>query len=163
MKIIILFFLLLFCSSFNDERQISYQGLYNEILEQGLEFPDIVFAQAILESGHFKSKIFKKNKNLFGMKYPSKRETVSLGKRYGYSFYEFWEESVEDYYLYQEYLLKKKKISRSQYFLHLDRNYASNKGYSKKLQVIILLFKRILYTPPKDRNDGSLNNTFVIP
>jgi flagellum-specific peptidoglycan hydrolase FlgJ len=163
MKIIILFFLLLFCSSFNDERQINYQGLYNEILEQGLEFPDIVFAQAILESGHFKSKIFKKNKNLFGMKYPSKRKTVSLGKRYGYSFYEFWEESVEDYYLYQEYLLKKKKISRSQYFLYLDRNYASNKGYSKKLQVIILLFKRILYTPPKDRNDGSLNNTFVIP
>ena len=162
MKIIILCISLLVCSSFNnDERQITYQGLYNEILEQGLEFPDIVFAQAVLESGHFKSKIFKKNKNLFGMKYPSKRESFSLGKKYGYSVYEFWEDSVEDYYLYQEFIFNNKKISRSQYLSKLDRTYASKKGYSKKLQVIITNFKKVLYSPPRDRNDGIFGNQLV--
>jgi len=138
--------------------EISYQGLYNEILEQGLEFPDIVFAQAVLESGHFKSKVFKENNNLFGMKQPSKRATVSKGKSNGYAVYDFWQESVEDYYLYQEYSFRKRNFTRSEYLSRLDRTYASTSGYSKKLLSIIKRFKDVLYDPPFDRNDGDFFN-----
>jgi uncharacterized FlgJ-related protein len=150
--------LILTLSSFEEENELTYQGLYNEILEQGLEFPDIVFAQAILESGHFKSKVFKENNNLFGMKQPSKRATVSKGKLNGYAVYNFWQESVEDYYLYQEYSFRKRKFTRSEYLSRLDRTYASTSGYSKKLLNIIKRYKDVLYDPPSDRNDGDFFN-----
>lgn len=153
-----LFLILTFLFSSPPEDKITYQGLYNEILEQGLEFPDIVFAQAILESGHFKSKVFRENKNLFGMRQPLKRETISKGKAHGYAIYEFWQESVEDYYLYQEYSFRNKKISRSQYLKRLDKSYASTQGYSEKLLSIIKKHKNILYDPPSDRNDGDFFN-----
>lgn len=155
MKFLFLIFTLIFSSS---ENEITYQGLYNEILEQGLEFPDIVFAQAILESGHFKSKVFQENKNLFGMKQPLKRPTISKGRANGYAVYEFWQESVEDYHMYQEYSFKNRTISRSQYLKRLDKTYASTKNYSKKLLGIIKRYRNILYDPPQDRNDGDLFN-----
>jgi uncharacterized FlgJ-related protein len=145
-------------TSFKEENEVTYQGLYNEILEQGLEFPDIVFAQAILESGHFKSKVFEENNNLFGMRQPSKRATVSKGRSNGYAVYDFWQESVEDYYLYQEYTFRKKTFTRSEYLSRLNKSYASTPGYSKKLLSIIKRFKDILYDPPSDRNDGDLFN-----
>lgn len=148
-------------TSFKEEDKVTYEGLYNEILEQGLEFPDIVFAQAILESGHFKSKVFKENINLFGMRQPSKRNTVSKGRANGYAIYESWRESVEDYYLYQEYSFKNKIITRSQYFRRLDKSYASTPEYSKKLLLIIKKFKGILYEFPSDRNDGDLFNNIT--
>jgi uncharacterized FlgJ-related protein len=150
--------LMLTLTSFNEENEVTYQGLYNEILEQGLEFPDIVFAQAILESGHFNSKVFKENNNLFGMRQASKRLTVSKGKLNGYAIYDSWQESVEDYYLYQEYSFKKRNFTRSEYLSRLNKSYASTSGYSKKLLSIIKRFKDILYDPPSDRNDGNLFN-----
>jgi len=137
---------------------IKYSSVYNLILEIGIEFPDIVFAQSILESGHYRSKIFKSNNNIFGMRLPKKRETTAIGQKNGYAVYEFWEDSIEDYWFYQEFILKNKKMTRSQYFSFLDRTYAETPGYSKKLKKIILEFKGILYDPPKDRNDGNLNN-----
>jgi uncharacterized FlgJ-related protein len=158
MKFIFLLLLMLPFISFKNEDKITYQGLYNEILEQGLEFPDIVFAQAILESGHFKSKVFKENNNLFGMRQPSKRATVSKGRLNGYAVYDFWQESVEDYYLYQEYTFRKRTFTRSEYLSRLNKSYASTSGYSEKLLSIIKRFKNILYDPPSDRNDGDLFN-----
>ena len=54
--------------------------LYTEILKSDIIYPDIVFAQAILETGEFTSEIFHLNRNLFGMKFPRIRKTTSLGK-----------------------------------------------------------------------------------
>ena len=52
--------------------------LYLEIIENGIKHPDIVLAQAILESGYLTSQIFIENKNLFGMRFPERRPTVAL-------------------------------------------------------------------------------------
>lgn len=147
--------------TFNEEK-IDYLSLYNEILEQEVEFPDIVFAQAILESGHFTSKVFKNNKNLFGMKLPKKRTTLAIGQKYGYAVYEYWQESVGDYGLFQEYIFKNKKMSKSQYLSFIDKRYSETSGYVSKLKSIIKRNQEILYEPPSDRNDGIINYTSIV-
>ena len=97
-KILILIVLSIFNFSFVSQKtKLTPLELYNEILEQELEYPDVVFAQAILESGAFSSKVYKNNNNLFGMRMPNKRITLAVGQKYGYAVYEYWQESVADY------------------------------------------------------------------
>lgn len=87
-----------------------YEGkiLTDEILkralkEMGIKHPDEVFNQAILESGHFKSKLAIKGNNLFGMRKPGKRLTFALkDKIFGYAKYLHWIYSVADYKLWQD-------------------------------------------------------------
>ncbi len=145
------------------EDNATHSGVYNEILEQGLEFPDIVFAQAVLESGNFTSRVTKENNNIFGMRRPSKRPTTSAGVSHGYAVYESWRESIEDYGLYQEMLFSTHKFTRSSYLEYLDKYYSTTKGYKNRVLRIIKSYKNLLYPPPSDRNDGSLNNSSVIP
>lgn len=149
MRKIILFLALFFCSTgftnFTvgqnfDENQITYEKLYEQILQSGIKFPEVVFAQAVLETGHFTSKLFRDANNLFGMKVPKKRETLAIGKRNGgYAVFESWESSVSDYYLWQEYFLRNKTISsQKEYFSLLNRVYSTNKKYVVSLKKIIL-------------------------
>jgi flagellum-specific peptidoglycan hydrolase FlgJ len=138
-----------------DPREVSYSNVYDQILETGIEFPDIVWAQAVLESGHFKSKVFRNNNNLFGMRLPKKRETLASGSNLGYAMYDFWEESIADYWLYQEYVFRKRtKMSREQYLSHLGRSYASNPQYVSHLLGVIKKNRKILREVPKEYNDG---------
>lgn len=161
MKKVLFFILFMVCGvSFAETNDdvVTYSGLYNEILEQQIEFPDIVFAQAVLESGSFTSRVFKQNKNLFGMRLPKKRKTTAVGQKYGYAVYSFWQESVEDYGYYQEFLIKDKKMTRSQYLAHIDKRYSESKGYVTKLHRIIKELGKFIYEPPSDRNDGVIND-----
>jgi len=126
-------------ASFTTEDEINYQNLYSRILECNIKFPDIVFAQAVLETGHFRSKLFQNANNLFGMKLPKKRETVAVGKTSGgYARFESWESSVYDYSLWQNNILSKNgDLTRKQYLTMLDKIYSESKGYSKKVTKII--------------------------
>lgn len=72
----------------------------------GIRYPRVVLAQTLLETGHFKSKICVKCKNLFGMK-PSKRNIRECLKHAGYSSYT---ESLRDYKLWQDARLSKLKV-----------------------------------------------------
>lgn len=56
-------------------------NLYKKILELGIAYPDVVLAQAKIETGNFTSKIFRENNNMFGMKLPGRRTTTAVGKR----------------------------------------------------------------------------------
>ena len=75
----------------------------------------IVYKQAVLETGHFKSNMFKNNNNLFGMKHPNVRETTSLGPKNGHANYSTWIESVKDMVLFQEFYKKRLSSSKSYY------------------------------------------------
>jgi hypothetical protein len=103
--------------------------LYFEILDNDIKYPDIVFAQALLESGYMTSYIFTENKNLFGMRYPERRETKAIDENRGYSRYNCWTDSVKDYKLFQDFLLRKKEKSREEYFSFLSRIYAEDSNY----------------------------------
>ena len=126
-------------TSFTENDVINYRNLYSKILECNIKFPDVVFAQAVLETGHFRSKLFQNSNNLFGMKLPRKRETVAVGKTQGgYAKFNSWESSVYDYSLWQNYVLSKKgNLSREEYLKMLDKIYSESKGYSKKVTKII--------------------------
>lgn len=118
--------------------------VYFEILSQNIEYPDIVFAQAILESGYMSSTIYLENNNLFGMRFPERRPTVALYPNKGYSLYECWIKSIEDYKIFQDFLFRKRKKTRDEYFDYLSRLYAEDSNYVFFVKKIINENKNIL-------------------
>ncbi len=117
--------------------EINKNTLYNQIVEAGIQFPQIVLAQALLESGHFKSKLFKYNNNLFGMRLPKARKTTAIGKKRHYAVYKDWMSSVEDYKHWQNKIPNKHKSSIKAYMRYLSRYYSKSGNYSKKLKKFI--------------------------
>ena len=92
-----------------------------ELHRQKVPHANIVLAQARLESGNFKSALYKRTNNLFGIKAGEK-----------YKEYPHWRKSIEDYRL---------KISKRYqggcYYKFLQRiGYAENKDYIKLLKKI---------------------------
>jgi len=89
----------------NEERVSIHfnEKVLKKALYELVEHPEIAYAQAILESGWFTSDIFKENNNLFGMKHPQVRETLSKGVNRGHAVYDTWLDSVKDYALWQKY------------------------------------------------------------
>jgi hypothetical protein len=125
---------------------LSKQNLWCQIKESGIKFPEFVFAQAVLESGHFTSNLFKLNNNLFGMRIPTKRETVAVGRsKSGYAIYDHWTQSVNDYMLFQNYVINVRGYNtKEKYIGYLNRLYSESDGYVKKLNTIIKNHKSIL-------------------
>ena len=114
----------------------SEDSLREYISELNIPFPEVVFAQAKLESGNFKGRIFLENHNLFGMKKPSIRSTTAKGEQYNHAYYDSWKESVLDYALWSCRYLSKVK-TREQYLEYLANNYAEDSLYIHKLRSII--------------------------
>jgi hypothetical protein len=110
----------------------SEDKLMDEIKRSGIKFADIVFAQAVLETGYFKSEIFQESNNLFGMKLARQRNTTASGESRGHAYYDDWRLSVMDYSLYQTTYLRKIKTER-QYLQYLSENYAEDPNYVNKL------------------------------
>ena len=61
-----------------------------------IEHPYIVYAQAMIESNNFQSKIYRENNNMFGMKMPERRATLAIGINKGHAVYRNWRECVID-------------------------------------------------------------------
>jgi len=111
--------------------------LYQSILCMDFDQPDIIWAQAVLETGHLKSKLCINYNNLFGMKYPRKRQTLSyLRTKKGYAAYESRDSSIADYLLWQKHMIKR-KLSVNDYLRYLDRVYCDVPGYSKQLRKLL--------------------------
>lgn len=118
--------------------KISYETLYTQSLKSGMLFPDIAFAQAVIESAHFKSRLFIRANNLFGMQFPVKRATTAIGSTNGYSKYNTWNHSIMDYKLWQEFVFKRKGImSRQEYLSYIKKWYAKDPNYINKIKNII--------------------------
>lgn len=87
----------------------------------GLSHPDIVAAQSVLETGHYRSDLCIKHKNLFGL-YDAKR-----GR---YRHYSSWQQSVKAY----KQLVGRKYI-KGDYYAFLKRiGYAEDPLYCQKLK-----------------------------
>lgn len=116
--------------------KFSEDKLITEIKNLNFKFPYIVFAQAKLETGNFKSQIFVENNNLFGMKEAKKRITTAEGTQYGHAYYESWTKSLFDYGFYFERNLSSFK-SEEDYFSFLSKYYAEDPNYVSKLRSLI--------------------------
>ena len=112
------------------------EKLISKIKEMHFQFPDIILGQALLETDHFTSRIFKENNNLFGMKEATKRVNTSLGTINNHAFYNSWIDSVIDYGLYYSVYLSKLS-TEVEYFDFLGEFYAEDLNYVAKLKEII--------------------------
>ena len=118
------------------EAVFSQDALVKELKRLNVRFPHIVLAQSILETGHWESRIYQENNNLFGMKQARARATTAKGTQLGHAYYDEWKESVTDYALYQAAYLNKLRTEKK-YLNYLDKNYAEAKNYDQALMSII--------------------------
>lgn len=113
-----------------------YTRVYKFINEIGMKYPDVVFAKAILESGHFKSKMFLNKNNLFGMKKAVHRTTLGQGNPGDYVYFKSIEESIIDYKLYQMQFVDEIN-SEQMYIKRICQSYSSNGNYEKLLLSVL--------------------------
>lgn len=114
---------------FTKEKLVQY------LKDLNIKFPEVVYAQAVIESGNFTSKKFIEDNNLFGMRKAKSRCTLAFGTG-TYAKFKTWRESVIDYALYQTAFAKKYR-TRAEYVNHLARNYATSGNYSEHLLHVI--------------------------
>lgn len=106
-----------------EDSELTLDNLYKALDKEGVKFPKIVAAQALLETGNFGSKVCLELNNLFGLRRPSDG-----------SYYAFnnWEESVVAYRDYVQY-----KYTDGDYYRFLKQiGYAEDKHYVEKVKRI---------------------------
>ena len=81
----------------NQLPELTIPNLYKEIIRNRILYPKIVLAQAILETGWFRSSVCRNKHNLFGLTNPR------TGKYYEFNH---WTESVRAYYTKVQYKYK---------------------------------------------------------
>lgn len=100
-------------------------GLLEALDYYGVKHPEIVYAQAILETGHFRSIVCKEYNNLFGL-YNSRTKS--------YYRFDHWSESVVAYLDFIQYRYK----PPNDYYRFLsDIGYAEDPEYINKLKRIV--------------------------
>ena len=105
--------------------ELTIPNLYKEIIRNGILYPKIVLAQAILETGWFRSSVCRNKHNLFGLTNPR------TGKYYEFNH---WTESVRAYYTKVQY-----KYKGGNYLLWLDEiGYAEDPKYVQKATQVLL-------------------------
>lgn len=116
--------------------EFSKGKFYDYIKMCGIRFPDIVYAQAVLETGNFTSDRFLEHNNAFGMKVARSRPTTASGEHTDHAQYDTWMLSVQDYALYQSAYLRDLRTERD-YLSYLSQHYAEDTAYIEKLKKII--------------------------
>jgi len=105
-----------------------HHKVYHFIKEVGIKYPDVVYAQALIESSHFTSKHFKNKNNIFGMKKAMQRSTLGTGKVGEFVSFKSLEEAIIDYKLYQLQFIHKVS-SKEEYIDRLSKRYCTDQGY----------------------------------
>lgn len=113
----------------------SPEEVKKEIIRLNLAYPDIIYAQCIIESNSFKSNIFKNNNNCLGMKLAKSRPTTAIGEDFKHAKYENWKDCIKDYALWQASYAR--NLSKEQYLQLLGEVYAEDSEYKNKLIKLI--------------------------
>lgn len=103
---------------------LSKENLMNELKAQDVQFPEIVVAQALLETGNFKSYSCTNRNNLFGLR---KRDGT-------YMSFEHWTDCVA---AYKKYIQKGKQLPDDYYRYLDDLGYAEDTSYTTKLKQMV--------------------------
>ena len=119
------------------QNQFSQEKFESEVRKLNFKFPYIVYAQALLETGEFKSKMFVENHNLFGMKEANKRINTARGTQNEHAYYNNWENSLIDYALYSATYLYSLD-NEDDYLNYLGQYYAEDQQYVSKLKEVIV-------------------------
>lgn len=106
------------------------------LTEVNVKFPEIVYAQAVIESGNFSSSLFLNHNNPFGMKIAKQRPTLNNGGHPIYASYYSWQHSVLDYAYFQSRFMKAYD-TQEKYLNRLSQIYAEDPTYIDKLKKVI--------------------------
>lgn len=117
----------------NNQNNFTQDKLVELLKDLNVKYPHIVLAQARLETGGYKSRIFKENNNLFGMRQATVRINTASGTQHNHAYYDTWEESVYDYAFYQTRYLSGAK-SEAEYLYVIGQSYAEDPTYINKLK-----------------------------
>lgn len=112
------------------------ESLIRLLKDCNAKYPYIILAQAKIESGGFKSKIFKQNNNMFGMRKARQRITTAQSEKSTYAYYRDWIDCVYDYLMYQSSVMCT-ATNEDEYFAKLGARYAEDPGYVEKLKQVI--------------------------
>lgn len=119
----------------SNEVKFSPENLKKEIARLNIKFGDIVYKQAVLETGGFTSNIFKNNNNLFGMKKPALRPTTVVGEQFNHAVFNTWQESVIDMAIWNGVYCKDIK-TEEEYYTLLQAIYAEDPSYVSRLKAL---------------------------
>jgi len=125
----------------SENNSFSKRNFYEYLKRINIKFPELVFAQAMKESG-FKSTIWKDNHNPFGMKEATKRPNKQNGVQHGHANYDTWKDACIDYAFYQSYVGLSKVKTEDDYLQclkemkYFDTEYPGNESYLSDLKNI---------------------------
>ena len=103
-------------------KELTVEKLYAALHRYGIKYPKIVLAQAILETGYFRSRVCREQNNLFGLRHAG-----------GYYTFSHWEESVIAYRDKIQY----RHRDGEEYYAFLKRiGYSTSKQYVSKVRQI---------------------------
>lgn len=109
----------------DDHPELTVANLYSELKRQGLKHPKIVLAQAILESGWFRSDLTRTHNNIFGIR----------TRRGPYQRFDSWVDCVSGYKNLVQYKFKGR--TQTEYYAFLKSiGYASDRKYIYKVREI---------------------------
>lgn len=130
--------------------ELNKENLLRVLQEEGVFCAEVVLAQAQVESGLLTAGNSSKINNLFGMRYPSRRQTTAIGLYFQgkdsvvlgtqkelrkhlnkptYAVYDNWVDAVKDYKIWQDFSFK----AESKYIDFLQRVYATEPTYGETL------------------------------
>lgn len=115
-----------------NEQEFSKEWLKETLISLNAEHVDILLAQSEIETGNYKSNIFRQNKNLFGMKCAQSRISTHKGEQFGHAKYNSYYESVLDICFWQANYAR--NLSKEEYLQLLHEIYAENKEYVKLIK-----------------------------
>lgn len=111
----------------------SPQLFMQALIDDSIQHPEIVYSQALVESGYFTSKLFLKGHNCMGMHRAEKRQCTAIGLCYKHARYRTWLDQVRDIKLWQDYFLHGKQLTTAQYLAKLHK-YAADPNYLAKIR-----------------------------
>jgi len=117
----------------NNDSIISQKILYQYLLSIRAPHAKVMLIQALIESGEFKSSLFKKNHNLFGMKIVTSRASSTPNSNAGFQSYGTWTESVTDFILW-EYSRGIETMNNQEFIGYLSKIYAEDPNYALKIR-----------------------------
>lgn len=106
-----------------DHFKLTNDNLYTELVAQGIDYPKIVLAQAILETGNYQSYSCRVRNNLFGLK---RRDGT-------YMEFNHWTDAV---HAYKKYIQKYKDVPEDYYKFLNDLGYAEDSIYVIRVKQI---------------------------
>lgn len=110
--------------AYTSSPELTTESVLAEILKVGLLHPRVVLAQAVLETGWFRSSVCRNYNNLFGLTNPRTKE---------YYRFDRWQDSVIAYYTKVQY-----KYKGGNYLRWLrELGYAEDPDYTAKLRVLL--------------------------